>query len=706
MVREQWLLDLFYPVDIVGSTTTVQVSGVDTSTGQIQVGPPSTSSIIVFSPLPEQDSTVLQFGSTASGSVDLLEYEGIDNSGNIIASDPEEAVGSTFLLQVISGGFGFSEVSSYAFLQGVIGTSGTIERFFDTSPFYYTEHETDPNTERDIREAEEFLLFSSVDISTYPITGRIPASTTIIVPTVSSAGSDFLTNKTTSFAFINTAPPSLDQVIGANGIIIGPGGTVTGTTTTLTGPISISGSVTIEGEDAFPPYFDETQPASGTRFNSPDDLSLEFHIKDDGEGLDPAVMEVWIDGLQVITAGVTVTGLGTWPVISKNIISDQDYQYIFTRGFPYEQQTTVVVSGQLLDDATNSTTTQYDFTILGSGSLGATLTGSPDGDPPVITPVNPVDLQTSVSPDTSLIWTLVDNAAGVDPAATRLYINGVLRLANDVAIDGSFSRVGTSQTGFTYTYNPDEQFTFGSTITGSIQATDLATSPNTDSLDYEFVVAPTDSLQITNFFLVDGESTLLTSGTAIEVDVIDTLYGVDVPDTYLTINGTVPAGLSTSVITSGIRFSVPAEPIIDFREDLEVFVHAENLFPGDFPQVEEETFRLLPGYDVRWANRILDEYEVIFPYLSRIDVLADIKNFANRFAASSEYYFFLIENRAFSDMGAVIESNIKVADMPAALNVLNTFYEYGKTIVLEIEVDDLEGNQLRFTHTYVIEERP
>ncbi len=354
----------------------------------------------------------------------------------------------------------------------------------------------------------------------------------------------------------------------------------------------------------------------------------------------------------------------------------------------------------------NTIETEYDFTMLGSGTLGATISGSPDADAPVITPINPVDLQVSVSPDTSLIWTLVDNAAGVDPAGTRLLINGVVRLENDVAIDGSFSRVGNSQDGFTYTYNPDEQFEFASTVTGTIQATDLATSPNTDSLGYEFTIAPTDSLQITNFFLSDGESTLLTSGTAIEVDITDTLFGVNVSGTFLTINGTTPAGISTSVITSGIRFSVPAEPIIDYREDLEVFVHAENLFPGDFPQIEEETFRLLPGYDIRWANRILDEYEVVFPYITRIEVLADIKNFAKTFNASSEFFFFLTENQAASDMGALLISNIKVADMPAALTVLNTFYEYGKTIVLQIEVDDLDGNQLRFTHTYTIEPRP
>ncbi len=692
-------------IDIVGSITIVQSSGIEGFTVKFQGGLPEITTTMLATTSGVNSTKVLQSNVAVIESTKFIEFGGVSSSATLINPDFKEDIESTTIIVPTLSGLEDGQVSSFAFLQGVIGTSGTVERFFDTSPFLFTDHETDPNTVRDLREIEPFLVFSKAVISTFSITRRIPTATTIIVPTVTGAGDDFLTNKTTSFAAFNTGPPSLEQVIGGDGLILGPGGTVTGTTTTLEGPISISGTADITQFDGVPPFFDETQPVSGTRFNDPNNLDVEFHIKDNGVGLDTAVMDVFIDGLQVIDSSATITS-DTWPTAFRTVLGPNDYQFKFVRSASFDQQATVVVSGELGDTDGNTIKTEYDFTMLGSGTLGATIIGLTDADPPIITPINPVDLQASVSPDTSLIWTLSDIAAGVDPAATRLYINGVIRLENDVAINGSFSRVGTPQDGFTYTFDPDEQFEFASTVTGTIQATDLATSPNTDSLDYEFIIAPTDSLQITNFFLSDGESTLLTSGTAIEVDVIDTLFGVNVSGTFLTINGTTPTGISTSVITSGIRFNIPAEPIIDYREDLEVLVHAENLFPGDFPQIEEETFRLLPGYDVTWANRILDEFEVVFPYITRIEVLADIKNFAKTFNASSEFFNFLTENQAASDMGALLISNIKVADMPATLTVLNTFYEYGKTIVLEIEVDDLDGNQLRFTHTYKIEPRP
>jgi len=707
MTRSQELLDLFYPVDIVGSTAAVQSSGTESFTVETQSGKPSITITQFQTTSGENSTTLFQSNLIVIEGTTFLRYEGASSSTTTINPDFRETIESTTVIVPTLSGQLAGQVTSSAFLQGVVGTSGSIEKFFDTSPFLFTDHETDPNTERDISELEPFMIFSSATITTVEFTRRIPTSTTILIPTVSAAGDDFLTNKTTSFASFYSGPPSLDQVIGGDGIILDESGTVTGTTTTLEGPVTFSGAVDIAQSDEVAPFFDETQPVSGTRFNDPTDLGVEFHIKDNGiDGLDTSTMNVWIDGLQVIDSSALAPATATWPTGFRTVLGPNDYQFSFIRGFPFDQQATVVVSGELGDVAGNTIDTEYNFTMLGSGTLGATITGSPDGDAPVITPINPVDLQVSVSPDTDLIWTLVDIAAGVDPAGTRLLINGVVRLENDVAIDGSFSRTGNSQDGFTYTFNPDEQFEFASTVTGTIEATDLATSPNTDSLDYEFTIAPTDSLQITNFFLSDGESTLLTSGTAIEVDITDTLYGVNVSGTFLTINGTTPAGISTSVITSGIRFSIPAEPIIDYREDLEVFVHAENLFPGDFPQIEEETFRLLPGYDVTWANRILDDYEVVFPYITRIEVLADIKNFAKNFNASNEFFDFLTENQASSNMGALLISNIKVADMPAVLTVLNTFYEYGKTIVLEIEVDDLDGNQLRFIHTYTIEPRP
>jgi len=677
----------FYPVDIVGSTSAVQLDVVQSSTSKLQGT--SASGIVGFleQTFPEMDYNLHHHGGIEN-EANILSGSGISDFGFILNPSFLFAPGSTAIVQADFN------VNSPVFLQGVVGSgtrvSGTLEPFFDTSPFYlFSDHETDPNTERDLHELEQFMVFSKTFISTYPVTGRIPTSTSIIIPTVSSAGDDFLTNKTTSVSFINSNPPALEQVIGFQGVIDTP--TATGTFTTIEGPISISGTVDIDQQDASPPYFDEQIPIAGSRFNDPNETQVEF-----------GSMDVFIDGVQIITSSVTVTG-STWPTASKSILSPSNYKFIFNRGAPFAQQSTVTVSGFLEDFGGNTTTASYNFTMLGSGTLGATITGSIDADPPVITPINPVDLQTQVSPDTSILWTLTDNAAGVDASSVKLYINDELRLDNETTTSGSFFKTGTSQAGYTYTFTPSEQFGFGTLVSGIIQASDFATIPNTDSLNYSFTTSPTDSLRVQNFFLSDGESILLTSGTEISVDVVDDLYGVDVSETFMTVNGSVPAGLNTTVITSGIKFTVPAEPLINFREELTLLVHAENLFPGSFPQIEEKVFVLRPGYDVNWPNTEFGLTESIFPYLTNIIVLADVKNFASNFKEGSAFYQVLTEPRATSNLGASIESNIKTAELPAVIESLNPFFEYGKTIVLDIEVDDLEGNQLSFTHTFTIE---
>ena len=136
---------------------------------------------------------------------------------------------------------------------------------------------------------------------------------------------------------------------------------------------------------------------------------------------------------------------------------------------------------------------------------------------------------------------------------------------------------------------------------------------------------------------------------------------------------------------------------------------AENNFPGPFPVIKEQRFVLRPGYDVSWPNRSTDTSfgaETVFPFITNIPVLAGIKNFERNFNDAGLFYRFLTENQPTADLGAVLVSNVKTADLPASLNSLNTIFEYGKTIVLEVEVTDNEGNQLRFTHTFTIEDKP
>lgn len=871
-------------VNATSTATIVQASGVQNTAIQKQFGGPTNAGTLVQRDVPDSTGHVISFDE-AEDSGAVVQFGGTAQLGHVLQQSPELSSEQQFVVF-------FPELTRGLTFFSVLGTSASVEDFFDRSPFFFTPSETDPNTLRDISEAQQFMVFSSATIFGEESIRNTPSFTTLISikgteidplldlssniisngsfeagltswvtstgvpadiievrkdqptdvgfddfnPVVPTDGDDMLyLHKETAVGVItllqtarftqlssdqlrnfqiNLAPDGLDSLMpfvaqllfrfrdttvhslryrrtpaflptipeelefvdstvtfeleqkvfnevvqnvqedtsfatfnfdevqlwlladatisGVNMLVDGisltvdaPGDHLLPTDSfahintahpTASGfPFTISGSDDIIQTDEFGPFFDETSPASGTSFNDPS-TQVQFHIKDDGSALDQGTINIFIDGLQVISAGSTVTGT-TWPIASKTVLTPNNIEYIFTRGEPFPQQGVVVVSGSMADFATpaNLSNDSYSFEILGSGTLAGTISGSPDADAPVITAVDPAPGATQISPDTAIIWTTTDNAAGVDPSTIKLFLNGGLVVEGAIATAGDLSRVANANLGFNDTYTPDEPFEFGTTVSGLIEAKDNV--GNTATLPYEFTITPDDTLAITNFFLSENESTLLTSGTTLTVCVEDFTHGVNVSGTFLTINGETPTGLITStsgVPSSGtgpakVEFSVLMEPLVTFREDLVVFVHGENNFPGAFPVIEEEVFVLRPGYDVVWPNKTEDAEggpEDIFPFVTNIQVLADIKNFAKNFAQSTEFFRFLTENQQTANLGASIEANIKVADLSATLTSLNPYFVYGKTMTLEIEADDLEGNQLRFTHTFTIESKP
>jgi len=480
-------------------------------------------------------------------------------------------------------------------------------------------------------------------------------------------------------------------------------------------PWTISESDDISQVDLSAPFFANTSPASGS-LNNPETSDLEFHVQDISSALDQGTIEVQVDGEAVVIDGAVITGTN-FPVAFKTVLAPNDIEYIFQRGANWIPGSTATVSGEFADLAlvSNFAEETYQFEIVGSGGMGATISGALDVAAPVITPTEPVSSATQVSANTDIKFTITDDASGVDPSTVKLLLNGGTKIENDTAAGGTFARVSNTSNGFDYTYDSDGQFTFGETVTGSITASDFA--GNSDTVVYEFTVTPDNTLSIENFFLGLDQSSLLTTGTLMSVDVIDELYGVASGTTTLTVNGVVPSGLVTvfsGIAASGIcpiqaTFLVPLEPLIDFREDLTVLVHAENCFPGSFPVIEEQQFTLRPGYDVKWPNKTTDAEggpEVVFPYVTNIQVLAEVTNFAKNFGEASAFFRFLTEDQQKQSLGATIISNIQVADLPATVEGLSPFFEYGKTMVLELEAKDLEGNTFTLTHTFVIEPKP
>jgi len=468
--------------------------------------------------------------------------------------------------------------------------------------------------------------------------------------------------------------------------------------------------------------FDSTGPAFSLQVPAPSETyvtektTVAFNVTDLSSPLDAGNIDVWIDNEQVITASVPIT-TATWPSSTKQVLSDKEIAYEFFRGAPFEQGSLVTVSGELADLAnpvSNQTIDDYDFLVIGSGSLLATISGSEDLDPPVLTTTAPLDGAVQVSPTTDIVWETTDNAAGVDPSTIKLYLNGALKVngIDEVATGGLVDFSANNERGYDVTYNSDGAFSFGTTVTGVLEAFDLAAVPNFAQTSFEFTVTPDDTLDIINFFMIPGETAVLSSGTDLTVEVIDLTHGVASGTTYLTINDAVPSGIVTTFSGAGpdrMYFTVPLEALIDFREDLNVHVHAENNFPGSYPVVVEKDYIIRPGYEVVWPNKTEDATggpESTFPFITNIQVLMDIKNYAKNFGTGSEYFRLLTEDESRADLGAYLESNIQVADLTASITSNNPFFEYGKEITVEIEADDFEGNPFRFIHTFKIESKP
>jgi len=652
---------------ISGTLTLVQASGI-ASRAHVEQGGIVVTSNTLSSFEGGSTATTIQSFDGFSNSARMLSASGVEQKGEILSSNPSSTVTNNF---IISYNPTFSGVAT---LFRVIGTSGTVEKFFDRSPFFHTPSEVDVNTLRDLIEVAPFLLYGSTTINSYDYTRHISSQTAIIESAQRLA--------TSGSGHIVTKLPTLSGL-----------------------PFTLSGSASITVPDNTAPYFDQAIPAAGSSFNSPA-TQVSFHIKDLSSAVSQGSIYVWVDGLNVVSAGTVVTGT-TWPTIQKTIFDIHDTGFVLTRGTAFTPQSTVTVSGTAQDLAAvaNPFTGQYRFKIWGLANISGSITGLADADPPVLTPVYPQNGDTDISPDTNISWTVVDAARGVDPTTVKLHINGALKIDGDTNITGgTLARTGDAVSGFSYTYNPTNSFSYGSTITGTLSGADLA--GNNTSSSYSFRITSSDTLLISNFFMNSGDTLPLTSGTVISVDVTDTLYGVNSSSSYLTINGQTPIGLTTSVITSGIRFLVPAQPIINFEEDLTVFVQGVNNYPGPFPVTKTAQYLLRTGYGVTWYNRELDNYEKVFPFITNIQVLSDIKNFSKRAATGSVFYRFLTEDQPKADLSASIVSNIQTADLPAVVESDNPFFEYGKTITLEIQATDLEGNQLVFTHTFTIEQRP
>ena len=183
---------------IVGSTALVQSSGIQSNTTFAQFGGAAGGTTSLSIEGFDAITHLVTPGPFSNNNI-VSQFEGAEQVGNLIVSSGIE-VGSAIQLAIY-----FPDFSRGVNLFGVIGTEQTVARFFDRSPFFFSPHETDPNTLRDISEAQQFLIFSQVNINSYDNFRSTSSPTQIIAVKGEAADSlIFPTNLVSNGSFENS----------------------------------------------------------------------------------------------------------------------------------------------------------------------------------------------------------------------------------------------------------------------------------------------------------------------------------------------------------------------------------------------------------------------------------------------------------------------------------------------------------------------
>ena len=175
------------PVIVLSSAHIVSTSGLDTFTFQVQTGAAEALTTCI-----------------AGGGIDLSEKirhdGGLDNSADLVQLDgisiTEKILNPSFVESTASFNFILFEpdFSRSQNLFAVIGSSGTAERFFDRSPFFFTPSEIDPNTLRDLSEAQQFLIYTQTTIQSFDTFNHTNSAAHLISVKGTEFSSEFLSS--------------------------------------------------------------------------------------------------------------------------------------------------------------------------------------------------------------------------------------------------------------------------------------------------------------------------------------------------------------------------------------------------------------------------------------------------------------------------------------------------------------------------------
>lgn len=444
--------------------------------------------------------------------------------------------------------------------------------------------------------------------------------------------------------------------------------------------------------DSWPPYLENIAPTP--YFGDSDAFTdISFDIVDDHAGVDLSTLFVYVNGVAVVSYGVSQSSLAS--------ITGTQARYTFiydnSAGLSYGSRVVVrVVVDDLYALAPNTLDQEYYYDIVGTSSL-------------VIANFYP---EVGITWDPNLIdigVDVYDSTFDVDQSVSYLSINGERCLSTETDLFGNrnlttavsgldcisgtwFNDATASGTSITGTTIAGSAFFGGFLTDGDFFGGQIGSFPAPFDL--------TSSADIIMAYAYEGTvvsgttATLLVSGVNWDGKATNsTITGVDVESFYATnvsSSGTVISG------TVGVHYDYHPLNDFDFGCPINVTVHAEN--KNSIARVKKESlYQLLYGYNVKVFDR---EYN----HNSKINVYIRARNKEEFTNELTEGFYFTTIDQPYNDFTASITGIAPWEDITASIAPQAPVHRYGETITIEIYAEDLEGNALGpYTFSYTIE---
>ena len=299
-------------------------------------------------------------------------------------------------------------------------------------------------------------------------------------------------------------------------------------------------------EDTTPPYTSGHDPAPSAT-DVPIDTNIVVHVQDDGAGVDQTTIVMSVEGAPVI------------PVISGSA-ADYTLTYNPSVDFAYSQVVDVTIDASDLAGTPNAMTQDvYSFTT------GA----APDTTPPYTSGHDPAPSATDVPIDTNIVVHVQDDGAGVDQTTIVMSVEGapVIPVISGSAAD------------YTLTYNPSVDFAYSQVVDVTIDASDLAGTPNAMTQDvYSFTTgaAPDTTPPYTSGHDPAPSATDVPIDTNIVVHVQDDGAGVDQTTIVMSVEG---APVIPVISGSAADYTLTYNPSVDFAysQVVDVTIDASDL---------------------------------------------------------------------------------------------------------------------------------